>query len=223
VYATLAVVEWIIIALSREYHDALSKIASELTAVPPEDVPAKPSIRVNIRWLWKKLKRRIRGAILIAVGAPVLWPLWLIPAIGSSLQTAFLGLWTVYWLAVFTVGKTEHAWTRQAPPDPWFLRYSKRASEHRVLRFWMWRWYVRLLRRVGGPLASPAAHLERAPYEVAGLTAARALTRLPGLYTFFRPIVPVAATHIAVGPGRLEERSAPDAAATQGATEAPPA
>jgi hypothetical protein len=203
VVATLTVVEWIVIALSREYHDALSKTASELTAVPPEELPYRPSIRLNLRWLWKKAKRRIRGALLVAAGAPALWPTLLLGGGAAWVQTAALGAFGVYWLLVFTVGKTEHAWNCPSPPAPWFVRLAERAAAHRVLRFWIWSWYARLLRRGSAPLFSPAAHFERAPCEVAGLGLARAITRLPILYTFFRPLIPVAATHIVVGPGRL--------------------
>lgn len=202
--ATLAVVEWIIIALSREYHDALSKTASELTSVPPEDTPVRPSIRVNLAWLWKKAKRRFRGAMLFALGAPPLWVLFLLPRVGRTVQSVLITVWTAYWIVVFTAAKTEHAWSCASPPDPWFLRYGERASKHPWLRYWLWPWYVRLLRRVGGQLASPAAHVEKAPYETIGLATARALTRVPGLYTFFRPIIPVAATHVVTGPGRID-------------------
>jgi hypothetical protein len=209
VYATLGIVEWIVIALSREYHDALSKTASELSGVPPEETPPRPSIRLNVRWLMKKMRRRVRGLLLVGVGAPALWPLWIALSAGSALLTALLGAWGVYWLLVFTVGKTEHAWSAASPPDPWYVRWAERAARHRVLRFWIWPWYARLLRWMGTPLFAPAAHLERAPYEVVGLAIARALTRLPGLYTIFRPIIPVAATHVVVGPGRLADSGSP--------------
>ena len=208
VLATLGIIEWVVIALSREYHDALSKTASELTAVPPEDLPYRPSIRLNLRWLLKKMKRRIRGALLVAAGAPVLWPTVLLAHGASWVQTLALGAFGVYWLLVFTVGKTEHAWSCASPPAPWFVRLAERAAAHRWLRFWVWPWYARILRRMSAPLFSPAAHLERAPFEVAGLGLARAMTRLPILYTLSRPLIPVAATHIAVGPGRIVDHGA---------------
>src|SRR6185503_6656076 len=129
------------------------------SGVPPEGAPENPRVRVNRRWLLNKLKRRVRGFLLIGIGAIALWPLWAVPWVGSELQGVVLSLWAAYWLVVFTVAKTEHAWNWSDAPAPWYLRWAERAAAHRVARFWIWGWYAKLLRRVSGDLISPAAHL----------------------------------------------------------------
>jgi hypothetical protein len=54
------IIQWGVIALSRDYHDVLSRAASLLTAIEPEDEELTPRIRLDFPWMRKKLSRRIR-------------------------------------------------------------------------------------------------------------------------------------------------------------------
>jgi len=195
-YGALCVVEWLVISLSRDFHDELSRRASILLDVPPEDAPEQPRVRLNLGWVFKKLKRRIHGGLIFVMGLPMLALLLFIPDIGDGLYAVAVVLWAAYWLATFTLGKTGHAWGEQVLPDPWFFRIWGTASrEFVLLRWWLPRWFLGLWRKVTGVVVRPAALAEKIPYEAAGLMVVRALCSLPVVYLFIRPILPVAATY----------------------------
>lgn len=215
VYTALVVIGWVIIALSRDYHDAIGRELSLRLDLPPEDPPVVPRVRVNFGWMATRMKRRLRGFMLFTLGVPPLWALScfvVLPLLGldliwnvfdtSSVVSRLYGLlaaaWGAYWLVVFTTAKTVLAWAEEGTaPDPWFLRLwgALTARLPRPLAS-LPRGYGRAWRAMSRRVFSPAICFERAPYEFTGLAALRLLCSVPIFYPFVRPFVPVAAALI---------------------------
>src|SRR5262245_28617712 len=123
IYASLGIAQTGILALSRDFHDQLSRDLSLLVNVAPEDPPMRPKVRLDIPWLRRKTKRRVRffigflpGAILINIVARLVPP-------HRMVTTVLTALWAAYWWMVMTAGQSARAWT---PPEttqmPWYLR-----------------------------------------------------------------------------------------------------
>ena len=196
-YAALCIVEWIVIALARDYHDVLSAIAARVTGVPSEPLVRPPKIRLDFGWLWTKGKRRLRAALLFVSGLPLIALVLLIPLIGDALYVVLSSIWAMYWVAVFAIGGSALAW--ETPPDapPWHVRGLRYVGRVPVLglppRFYAW-----ILAGSSRSVHSVCRAFEADPYAAAGLAAARTLAGVPGLYLFFRPAFSVAATHALV-------------------------
>lgn len=185
-FGVLTLVEAIVIALSRDYHDQIGRHAALLRGIPPEDPDVRPRVRLDLRWLWRRLKRKVRGVRVFVVGLPVLGIVSLVPVIGSPLYGALAFVWGLYWLAVFAGAKSALAWSDEfTAPDPWFLRA--------VLRVPVLRWYARVWRRFTRDVFAPCRRFEEAPFELGGLALARLIGTIPVLYLFMRPLLPVAA------------------------------
>jgi len=192
--AFLSAIEGVTVFFSRRWDDWLSFHASRLAMVRPEDeIPKEPKIALDLKWLYRKGKRRIRGYIVLAAGLPALLPLRLIPTVGVWIFTILLSLWGWYWLGVFTAAKSAHAWADEGTaPSPLPIRkLAQRVSTGRLVA--PVRQYARLWARVTNGVNPAAATFERSPAAFLGLALARALLSLPGLYLLARPIVPVAA------------------------------
>lgn len=190
--SSLHVAQWMVIALSRDFHTELSREASVLMGLPLEDEPLVPRVRLNFRWMRNKLKRRWRAFLVFALGAPVLWLCkWLLPG-GELIAPTLVALWGTWWFVVFTAGKSALAWNEQTPDKPWFLR------AWGTLTGWFWplRSYGALWTRTTEPVFSPIARVERAPWGFAGLALVRALSALPLVKCFLRPLIPVASAHL---------------------------
>jgi hypothetical protein len=191
--ALLATVEAVAVFFTRAWDDWLSFHVSRLAGITPE-VPEPPRRRItfSVRWLLKKLKRKIRGYILFASGIPLLALLKLVPVVGSWAFTAALTLWAWYWAGVFTASKSAHAWAddKQAAPPAMVQSFNARFA-----RGWWWwplRLYGRLWAKALRSVNAPAAAFERSPASYLGLALTRTVLQLPGLYLLSRPIVPVA-------------------------------
>lgn len=197
-YATLCAVEWVLIALTREFDDQMARRAALLIGDPPEDPERAPRVRVDVGWTIRKVKRRIRGFRVFVLGLPVLALTSLIPAVGHLIYAGLTTAWGAYWLAVFTAAKTALAWKDEGhAPEPWFLRRWGRATSTTIgLRWWLPRTYGRLWRRHTEDVFSPCKSVEDSPASMFGLTLLRAACGIPVLYLFFRPVIPVAAAHI---------------------------
>ncbi len=207
-FFTLTLVEGLVIVLSREFHDQIGRRAALLRGIPPEDPETRPRVRLNVRWMWTKIKRKLRGARVFAAGLPLIALLGLVPVAGSYLYTAVAFSWSVYWLTVFAGAKSALAWhDEHTVGDPFFLRAASRVP---VLK-----WYARLWRRLTRALFAPCRRVEEAPFELAGLAVARVIGSIPVLYLFFRPFLPVAAAAIIArrrgdaGPAQAELGDAP--------------
>jgi hypothetical protein len=212
IYGIFVGAGWCVVALSRDYHDAIGREASLRLELPPEDPPVSPRVRLNVGWVKTRIKRRLRGFLLFTLGAPPLWALSffvVLPLVGinylwdvfdtSAVISRLYGLlaaaWGGYWLMVFTTAKTQLAWADERDaPEPWFLRLWGGLIRRLPAAFaWLPRGYGQAWRSMSRSVFSPASCYERAPYELGGLAALRLLGSVPGLYPFVRPLVPVAA------------------------------
>ena len=194
VVAFLSVAEGVVVFFSRRWDDHLSFHAARLAAIRPEDdAPKDVKLAVDLKWLHRKLKRRIRGYVLFASGMPLLLALRLLPLLGDAAFALLSAAWGYYWLGVFTAAKSAHAWRApEAATSPAPIRaFNRRAPTHRL--FAPVRLYGRTWARVTRELDPAATTFERAPAAFLGLALARALLALPGLYLLARPVVPLAA------------------------------
>ncbi len=205
ILASLSAMEAFVVFLSRKYDDWLSFHVSGLTGIRPEDAEEpKPKLSFDVGWLVRKTLRRVRGYVVFAAGAPMFFPLLLVPHAGEWLFRIALAGWGWYWLGVVSAAKSAHAWADgEAAPAPAPVRVlNGTLPGHRV--FVPVRTYGRLLARITRSVNAPASTFERSPAAFLGLAFARAVLALPGLYLLARPVIPVAA-------GRLCAESDPAA------------
>jgi hypothetical protein len=199
IWVALGVVEWLVIVLAHEHHDALAYDVAVLTYVPGEPLGAPPRVRLDMAWLWLKAKRKLRGLLLVVAGMPAFALVLPIPGIGDVLFATLTGAWTAYWAAVFALANTHLAWEHENDaPDPWFLRALSPLCRIPVLGL-VPRLYARLLARVTRSVRSACAAFEEAPYESAGLAVARLVAGVPGVWIALRPFFGPAATHALLG------------------------
>jgi hypothetical protein len=190
--SSLQLAQWIVIALSRDFHTALEREVSLRTGLTPEDEPLTPRVRLNLPWVRSKMRRRWRALVVLGLGAPVLWVATVFLPWDDKLFTALMSLWGAWWFVVYTAGKSALAWSDQSPREPWFLRgWNGFTSRVPVLRA-----YGSLWTKQTRELFSPAASVERRPWGLVGLAVVRALAALPLVKCFLRPFIPVAAAHL---------------------------
>ena len=193
-FAFLSAAEGVVVFFSRRWDDWLSFHASRLAAIVPEDdAPKTPALALDLRWLYRKMKRRLRGYVVFAAGLPALLPLRIVPTLGPYLFSIALTMWGWYWIGVFSAAKSAHAWADEdqaLSPAP-IRSLNERVSRHFV--FAPLRWYGRTWARLTRGVNPAATTFERSPTAFLGLALARVVLSLPGLYLLARPIVPVAA------------------------------
>lgn len=190
--SSLQFAQWLVIALSRDFHTVLEREVSLRTGLAPEDEPLTPRVRLNVPWLRTKMKRRWRGLVMFVLGVPVLWLLTVWLPWDEKLLAALMSLWGAWWFVVFTAGKSALAWKEEAPREPWFLRaWNGLTSRIPGLRSYgsMWTNQTR-------EVFSPAACVEQRPWGLMGLAVAKALAELPLVKCFLRPFIPVSAAHL---------------------------
>jgi hypothetical protein len=200
IYASLGIAQTAILALSRDFHDQLSRDISLLVNVAPEDPPMRPKVRLDIPWLRRKTKRRVRffigflpGAILINIIGRLVPP-------HRTLITVLTALWAGYWWMVMTAGQSARAWT---PPEttqmPWYLRaWFKLTDKVFLFRWGLPRWWGRIWDRMSRNFHGPAERVEEQPLEFAGLSLSRALVLIPVVKLLLRPVFPVSVAHLLV-------------------------
>ncbi|HLK99325.1 MAG TPA: hypothetical protein VK539_02030 [Myxococcaceae bacterium] len=196
-FATMQIVQWIVIALSRDYHDAISRDASLLSAIEPEDEPLTPRVRVDLTWMGKKFSRRVRALIVFGVGVPIFFLFTAPFGYWDTLWLPAFLLWTAYWLAVFTTSKTALSWQDKSGRAPWFLRaWTWLTTKMPGFRWGLLRAYGRFWANRTRSVFSPAVEFEKQPWAFMGLAVIRALAILPVAKCFLRPLIPVAAAHL---------------------------
>ena len=199
IYASLGIAQTGVLALSRDFHDALSRDLSLLVNVAPEDPPMRPKIRLDLPWVRRKANRRAQffmgflpGTALISVVG------WLLHS--HTFTTVLTALWAAYWWMVMTAGQSARAWSPpERTPRPWYLRGWFWLTD----RFILFRWGVprvwgRIWERMARRFYGPAERVEEQPLEFAGLALSRSLTLIPGVKLLLRPIFPVSAAHLLV-------------------------
>ncbi len=220
-FAALQLAQWVIIALSRDYHDAISRQASLLTGLEPEEEDVPPRVRVNFVWLRKKLRRRWRAFLLLMVGVPALFVL-AVPFMCAS-RTVFYALftaWSMWWWVVFTAAKSSRAWepAMGASRPPWFLRlWTFITTRVPGLRWGTLQRYGASWGRRTEEVFAPISSTERHPWVFAGLALVRFLGSFPPMKFFVRPLIPVASAHLLVA----DVEAAKEALAAQGQDEPP--
>jgi len=198
-WANLAIVEWTVGWIFREYNDALVRTGSRLVGVRVVEPEAPPRLRVDLGYLWRKLKRRIAIALVLASGAPLFLAAVAIPRAGRWLQGAVVAVWGVYWLAVGIAGKSDFSDEAPADREPWFLRVWQWLVERVFLfRWFLPRWYGRLWRRLTRGGRAAAVSFEEAPLSFAALLGARAVASVPVMSLVLKPYVAAAAGAILV-------------------------
>ncbi|GMU08324.1 hypothetical protein ASNO1_45770 [Corallococcus caeni] len=192
-FGSLSAAQWIIVALSRDYHTTISREASLATGVPPEDPDITPRVRLNVPWMRAKLQRRWRAFLLFVMGVPALLllcvPLFWIP----NSFTLVSSLWGFWWLLVFTAAKSDRAWVAPVTRPPWFVRIW---SALPFLQGGPLRGYVSRLAHRAEAVAAPIATVERQPWVFAGLAFTRFVGSIPPFRCFTRPFIPVASAHL---------------------------
>ncbi|MBZ4335778.1 hypothetical protein [Corallococcus sp. AS-1-12] len=190
-FGSLSAVQWIVVALSRDYHTVISREASLATGVPPEDPDITPHVRLNVPWLRAKLQRRWRALLLFVAGVPALVLLCVPLCWFPKSFTVLSSLWGFWWLLVFTAAKSDRAWMAPVTRPPWFVRAWSVLPAHGALR-----WMMKGLARRSEAVAAPIAAVERQPWVFAGLALTRFVGSLPPLRCFTRPFIPVASAHL---------------------------
>jgi hypothetical protein len=196
-FTALQIAQWIVIALSRDFHDAIGRDLSLRSGVPPEDEPLTPRIRLNLPWLRKKMQRRWRAFFVLSMGMPLLWAIRWMPVFGAAVFSVLLSVWGGWWFVVFTASKSARAWEVPTPRPPWFLRGLDWLSERvPLLRSGPVRTYRDLWARSTAFIFAPSTTAERLPWAFSGLALTRGLAALPLAKCFLRPLLPVAAAHL---------------------------
>ena len=199
-YGSLAIAQTGVLALSRDFHDALSRDLSLLVHVAPEDPPMRPKIRLDVPWVRRKANRRAQfflgflpGTILITIVG------WFVPP-HRTLTTVLTAIWAAYWWMVMTAGQSARAWTPpETTPRPWNLRAWFAMTDRVFLFRWgPFRWWGKIWERFARRFYGPSERVEEQPYEFAGLALSRALLLVPVLKLLLRPIFSVAAAHLLV-------------------------
>jgi hypothetical protein len=230
-FTALQIAQWIVIALSRDYHDAIGRDLSLRSGVPPEDEPLTPRIRLDMPWLRKKMQRRWRAFFVVSMGMPLLWAIRWMPLFGAFVFSVLFTVWGGWWFVVFTASKSARAWEVPTPRPPWFLRALEWLSERVPLfRSGPVRTYRELWARSTEFIFAPSTTAERLPWAFSGLALSRALAAVPLAKCFLRPLMPVAAAHLleaeratlpaSTGPAPLPEPLPPPAALPSAATPA---
>jgi hypothetical protein len=220
ILAVLGVVEWVLVWIGREHHDAIALEVSSLAAIPAEPLPGAPRLRLDAGWLKLKAWRAGRFLIFLALGSPAAWLVAAIPKVGPPIAGAIELAWAAYWAGVFAIANSFEAWTT-APEDtaPWFVRALERAGTIPVLG-WGPRLYARLLTFATRNVWPACLAFEAAPWESLGLALARALASIPGFYLVCRPMFAPAATRILLArrPATLADEASAAAATSTAAS-----
>ncbi|WP_426750686.1 hypothetical protein [Myxococcus sp. Y35] len=199
-FAALQLAQWVVIALSRDYHDAISRKASLLTGLEPEEEDITPRVRVNFPWMRKKLKRRWRAFLLLMVGVPALFVVTLpFVCFSHAVFTLLFTAWSAWWAMVFTAAKSSRAWEPSAGPTrpPWFLRaWTTLTTRVPGLRWGVLQRYGASWGRRTEEVLAPVASTERHPWVFAGLAVVRFMGSFPPMKFFIRPLIPVASAHL---------------------------
>jgi hypothetical protein len=200
IYASLGIGQTIVLALSRDFHDALSRDLSLLVHVAPEDPPMRPKIRLDLPWVRRKANRRaqfflgfIPGTVLITVVG------WLVPP-HRTLTTVLTAIWAAYWWMVMTAGQSARAWSPpETTPRPWYLRaWFAMTDRFFLFRWGPFHWWGRIWERFARRFYGPSERVEEQPFEFAGLALSRSLLLVPVVKLLLRPIFSVAAAHLLV-------------------------
>jgi hypothetical protein len=210
VLGALYALEWILIWIWREHHDAIASEVSALATIPSEPLPGPPKLRFDFAFLRMKGWRALRfvllvllvlpGAGLVALFAIVSGAIFGAERLGGAAAVIVLQagvfLATCYWGAVFGAANGFVAWEPVTQGwEPWFLRALRPLSRIPILGLPI-RIYAGLLRRTTRKLWPACRAFEEAPVEAAAMTVGKVVAIVPGAYLVVRPFFGPAATHL---------------------------
>ena len=198
IYASLATAQTVVLALSRDFHDVLSRELSLLVHVAPEDPPMRPKVRLDLPWVRRKAKRRAWFFLGLMPGTALIYLVTRVVPFPDKVFSVLTAVWAAYWWMVMTAGQSARAWSPpETTPRPWYLRGWFTMTE-RVFFLRVFRWWGRIWERLARRFYGPSERVEEQPLEFAGLGLSRAVLLIPVLKLLFRPVFPVCAAHLLV-------------------------
>ena len=204
IYASLGIAQVGVLALSRDFHDALSRELSLLVNVAPEDPPMRPKIRLDLPWVRRKANRRAQFFLGFLPGQALITS-WAGSSRGTGpwdvVTTVLTALWAAYWWMVMTAGQSARAWSPpETTPRPWYLRAWFALTERVFLFRWAPASYLgpALGAHVARRFYGPSERVEEQPLEFAGLALSRALTLIPVVKLLLRPLFSVCSARLLV-------------------------
>jgi hypothetical protein len=99
-FSAFVVAQWVVLAWSRDFQDRTSRDLALLVGLEPEEPDITPRLRLDTKWLRRKLRRRVRGVRVLAPGFVAALPVFLVAALfdGWELATStFAAAWSFYW------------------------------------------------------------------------------------------------------------------------------
>lgn len=208
IFAVFSFAEGIVVAWSREHHEQIGRGMTESFALPPEDPPMAPRLRLSARWIWRRIRRWGRGvrALLGALPSLLLVSLLFYPLKLHGRALPLLAVaWSIYWAVIIACGKTAYAWRSEGDPNALAPAYVRRFARVPILSL-----FARFLGWMTRSSAPAVREVDAQPWAFVGLTAARFLLGIPFLYAFMRPTLPVASLLVLATPAdTLREPTAP--------------
>jgi hypothetical protein len=218
--SSLVVVQTLVLALTRDFQDRLARDLALVAGLQPEDVPLRPRVRVDLKWLWRKGRRRLRGMLTVAQGVIALAPLLLIgAALGyEEVGSAVVSLVSAYWWLVFTAARSARAWVGEEDPTPATPVRTTTAIYGKIPGL---KWFARASVWTTRSMAAPSRAIERDFAGFAGLGLARLVATVPVLRLGLRAAIIVAAGELLESTGPevrlVTDRAPPEPPSTNGA------
>ena len=195
---SLVSAQWVTLALSREFQNPVARALCLVAGIAPEDEDEKPRLRLDTKWLFKKLKQRVRGLLVLLPGFMAFVPIYLVTVtlgVDEFVMPALMFGWSFYWWCAFTAGRSARAWRDEEAgtfPGPvrWWLA---RTQSTFGFRWFLPRWVGRFAVYATHRDAAPAVAMERDLPTFVGLGLARMLLSFPLVRLFFRSAIDTAA------------------------------
>jgi hypothetical protein len=200
IYASLSIAQIGVLAVSRDFHDGLSRELSLLVNVAPEDPPLRPRIHLDLPWVRRKANRRMQFFLAFLPGTLLISAVAALLPLRRTVVSVLTACWAAYWWMVMTAGQSARAWSPpETTPPPWYLRgWNALIDKVFLLRWGVPRALGRLWQRVARRFYGPSERVEEQPLEFAGLALARVLALVPIVKLAVRPLFSVAAAHLLV-------------------------
>lgn len=218
IISSLFVGQWVTLAFTREFQGPTGRALSRLANIEPEDPDVPPRFHIDFKWMKKKLQQRVRGFAVLVPGFFALIPLWVVTTalgIADYVMPLPTFAWAAYWWVSFTTARSARAWKDEKaaiPPLPvrWWVEHTQKTPG---FRWFFPRLVAKLGLRATRRDAAPAVAMERAPFELIGLSLARLITSPPLIRLVFRTAIDTAvAETLEKHPPRAEPQPIPPGA-----------
>lgn len=197
IVSALVIGQWVTLALTREFQGATGRALSQLANIEPEDPDVPPRFRLDLKWLRKKFQQRVRGLLVLVPGFFALIPLWVVTSLFDVSELVMplpTFAWGAYWWVSFTSARSARAWKEEkAAIPPWPVRWWVEQTKETPGFMWFFpRWVGKIGLMMTRRDAAPAVAMERAPFELIGLSLARLVTSPPLIRLIFRTAIDTA-------------------------------